>query len=123
MLKAYPVYRILITAILSMFLMGAATATCPPPPRSQTVLRHFRKAHPCPATGRTTGPCVSPDGTKYVIDHIVPLCLGPAAGGIDAVSNLAWQEYQDSLLKDRFERQMCRAHPRPCLPRAKASRQ
>lgn len=39
----------------------------------------------------------------YVVDHIVPLC----ACGDDAPYNMQWQPYKESLVKDRFEREMC----------------
>lgn len=45
-----------------------------------------------------------PHGRKgYVIDHIIPLCLG----GADAVSNMQWQTVRESYIKDKIERQQC----------------
>jgi hypothetical protein len=41
----------------------------------------------------------------YVVDHIVPLC----ACGRDSVSNMQWQRRDSSLVKDKWELQMCRA--------------
>jgi hypothetical protein len=41
--------------------------------RSASAKRDFVKAHPCPATGRTTGACKG-----YAIDHVVPLKRGGA---------------------------------------------
>lgn len=58
----------------------------------------FRKTHPCPATGKTAGPCPG-----YVVDHMYPLC----AGGLDAPSNMQWQDRGQSLVKDRIERELC----------------
>lgn len=49
--------------------------------RSSAVLYAFRKMHPCPATGRTTGAC-----PRWQMNHIWPL----DSGGCDAVSNLMW---------------------------------
>jgi hypothetical protein len=49
--------------------------------RRADVLYAYRKAHPCPVTGKTTGACPG-----WSMDHIVPL----AKGGCDMVSNLAW---------------------------------
>jgi hypothetical protein len=99
--------------ILLLWLAGSlvayeavpVSAACPPIKRSQAVVRQFRKIHPCPATGRTTGAC-----KNWVIDHRYPLC----AGGKDAVANLAWQELQASRDKDRLEREVCRLRPRSC---------
>jgi|SRR5882762_103520 len=67
--------------------------------RRPDVLTAFRKAHPCPVTGLSTGAC-----PHWAIDHVLPL----ACGGCDAVSNLQW--LPDALKsaavagKDRFER-------------------
>lgn len=41
----------------------------------------------------------------YVIDHVIPLC----AGGVDALTNLQWQEKQASYRKDVYERALCAA--------------
>ncbi len=50
--------------------------------RSSTAQTAFRKANPCPSTGKRTGPC-----RGYVIDHRVPL----RRGGRDHPSNMLWQ--------------------------------
>lgn len=63
--------------------------------RSQAVLHAFQRTHPCPSTGRATGPCKG-----WVKDHVVPL----ACGGFDAVGNLQWQSVADAKAKDRWER-------------------
>lgn len=54
----------------------------------------FRRAHPCPATGKTSGPCPG-----YVIDHVQPL----KRGGADAPSNMQWQTKAAAKAKDRVE--------------------
>jgi hypothetical protein len=41
----------------------------------------FRRNHPCPSTGRTTGRCPG-----YEVDHVRPL----ACGGADQASNMQW---------------------------------
>ena len=69
-------------------------------PRSTAELLAFKRANPCPATGERRGKCPG-----YVIDHVVPLC----AGGADAVVNMQWQEYRESLVKDADERRLCRS--------------
>ena len=60
--------------------------------RSASVKHEFQLAHPCPATGRTSGACPG-----YVKDHIVPL----ACGGPDAPSNMQWQTIRDAKAKDK----------------------
>lgn len=56
--------------------------------RDRAVVREFRMAHACPATGKFSGPCPG-----WVADHAYPLC----AGGADSVENLQWQEKSQSL--------------------------
>jgi hypothetical protein len=67
--------------------------------RSRKAVAEFKRLHPCPNTGFSTGAC--PD---YVIDHIQPLC----ACGHDTPANMQWQTVADAKLKDRDERKMCR---------------
>jgi hypothetical protein len=54
----------------------------------------FKKAHPCPATGRSTGACPG-----YVIDHVTPL----KRGGKDRPENMQWQTKEEAKAKDRWE--------------------
>jgi hypothetical protein len=68
--------------------------------RSSTVLREFRRLHPCPADPQAKGACPG-----WAIDHVVPL----ACGGCDAVVNLQWlpieaKSASGTLPKDRWER-------------------
>jgi hypothetical protein len=62
--------------------------------RSETAKHDFQKPRPCPATGKTSGPCPG-----YVIDHVVPL----KRGGPDAPSNMQWQTTAEAKAKDRVE--------------------
>ncbi len=71
--------------------------------RSEAVKDSFKRLHPCPSTGKTSGACPG-----YVIDHIVPLC----ASGPDAAYNMQWQTREQSKEKDRWERTQCNAFPR-----------
>jgi hypothetical protein len=54
----------------------------------------FKKQHPCPSTGKTSGSCPG-----YVIDHIKPL----KRGGADTPSNMQWQTEGAAKQKDRWE--------------------
>lgn len=73
--------------------------------RSSTVIRDFRKVHPCPETGITTGACAG-----WSIDHVIPL----VCGGCDAVSNMQWlpntiKSCAGTQCKDRWEQKVyCR---------------
>ena len=68
--------------------------------RSSSAKRSFEASHPCPATGRTSGPC-----NGYVIDHLQPL----ACGGADAPGNMQWQTAAAAKAKDKVERAGCKA--------------
>lgn len=63
-------------------------------PRSSMAKGQFKKSHPCPSTGRSSGACPG-----YVIDHVTPL----KRGGEDAPSNMQWQTTADAKAKDRWE--------------------
>jgi hypothetical protein len=67
--------------------------------RSESAKRDFEAMHPCPSTGRVSGPCHG-----YVIDHVMAL----ACGGIDAPSNMQWQTKEQAKAKDKWERKGCR---------------
>jgi hypothetical protein len=62
--------------------------------RSQKAKDDFKKEHPCPSTGRSSGSCPG-----YVIDHVTPL----KRGGADAPSNMQWQTIQEAKAKDKWE--------------------
>lgn len=84
-------YRSLI--VLALLMSSTVDA------RERSVVREFRKVHPCPATGQTTGACPG-----WVVDHLIPLC----AGGPDHPANMQWQEKAPSLEKDKLEWAICR---------------
>lgn len=93
-----------VTAILVMLVLSAATG-CDNArdeaghiERSEKAKRDFREMHPCPSTGKFSGPC---DG--YVVDHLFPLC----AGGCDVPENMQWQEVEAAKAKDVIELHMC----------------
>lgn len=62
--------------------------------RSQEAKSDFKRQHPCPATGRSSGACPG-----YVIDHVNPL----KRGGADAPSNMQWQTREAAKAKERWE--------------------
>jgi hypothetical protein len=66
--------------------------------RSSETRREFQRQHPCPSTGKTSGPCAG-----YVKGHIVPL----ACGGTDSPNNMQWQTVAAAKAKDRVERKGC----------------
>jgi hypothetical protein len=67
--------------------------------RSEEAKDTFKRQHPCPSTGRSTGACPG-----YVIDHRKAL----ACGGLDDPANMQWQTVADGKAKDRWERKDCR---------------
>lgn len=62
--------------------------------RSEGSKDEFKKSHPCPSTGKSSGACPG-----YVIDHVVPL----KRGGADAPSNMQWQSSRAAKAKDKVE--------------------
>lgn len=62
--------------------------------RSPEAKREFKREHPCPSSGSTSGRCEG-----YVIDHIVPL----KRGGQDSPANMQWQTIEESKAKDAIE--------------------
>jgi hypothetical protein len=62
--------------------------------RSESAKYDFKKNHPCPSTGSSTGACAG-----YVIDHVEPL----KRGGADDPSNMQWQTVDDAKAKDKWE--------------------
>lgn len=79
-------------------LVLAITISLPAFARDASVVRHFKKLHPCPATQKSYGPCPG-----YIVDHIIAL----ACGGPDDPSNMQWQTVADAKAKDKWERKGC----------------
>ena len=79
--------------IAILFLITALGVGCYPASvsaREPKQVRAFRYINPCPATAKTAGACPG-----WVVDHIVPLCLG----GADVPANMQWQDREASLRK------------------------
>jgi hypothetical protein len=51
------------------------------PARPSSARENFRKANPCPSTGRSSGSCPG-----YEVEHMNP----PACGGADSPGNMQW---------------------------------
>ncbi|HEU5296702.1 MAG TPA: HNH endonuclease signature motif containing protein [Burkholderiaceae bacterium] len=62
--------------------------------RSAAAKDDFKKSHPCPSTGKSSGACPG-----YVIDHVKPL----KRGGADDPSNMQWQTVEAAKEKDKVE--------------------
>ena len=62
--------------------------------RSSSAKNSFKKSHPCPATGNTSGSCKG-----YVIDHVKAI----KHGGKDDPSNMQWQSREAAKAKDMVE--------------------
>lgn len=109
----WPTAICIVIVLIAIALMGCTPAIAGDPapagrvagpvgvatPRDPATVYAFRKANACPSTGKLgMGACPG-----WVVDHVLPLCLG----GPDVVQNMQWQEVRQSYIKDVFERQMC----------------
>ena len=62
--------------------------------RSVVAKDDFKKGHPCPSTGKSSGACPG-----YIVDHVHPL----KRGGADSPSNMQWQTTAAAKAKDKTE--------------------
>jgi hypothetical protein len=89
-------YSALLVALLLLPVLAFPAAGSIRDPAQRAA---FKRAHPCPTTGRARGACPG-----YVVDQIRPLC----AGGLDHPANMQWQTRADAKAKDRAEVSECR---------------
>lgn len=96
----------LLASLLALALLGSIAADGQAkPPRSNSAVAAFKRANPCPSTGKaSTAPCPG-----HIVDHITPLC----AGGADDPSNMQWQTTEAAREKDREEKRACARARRP----------
>lgn len=83
---------------LALLMLATQANTASISPRSKAARAEFQRQNPCPATGKSRGPCPG-----WVVDHVVPL----ACGGVDAPANMQWQTVAGGKAKDREERRFC----------------
>jgi hypothetical protein len=76
--------------------------------RSRAARAEFVRANPCPATGKTAGPCAG-----HQVDHVLALC----AGGTDRASNMAWLTVAQHKSKTSSDVGICRAQKAGVLNR------
>ena len=69
-----------LAPVLSLLALGAPLALAGPTPPSPQA--EFQRLNPCPANDARSGDCPG-----YVIDYVVPRCLG----GPDEPYNMRWQ--------------------------------
>jgi outer membrane biosynthesis protein TonB len=60
------------------------------PARPSSAKENFRKAYPCPSTGRSSGSCPG-----YEVEHMNP----PACGGADSPGNMQWVQASSARKK------------------------
>lgn len=83
-----------------LLIYALACLALPAQARDPAVVREWRRDHPCPSTGKTTGSCPG-----WIADHRIPICLGLE---YDVPANLQWQEIEASHRKDKLEWEVCR---------------
>ncbi len=88
-----------MTRLLAVLLALALCASAFAAPRDAAVRYEFRKAHPCPSTGKRTGRCPG-----YQIDHTVAIMNG----GADTVANMQWLANDAHRAKTREDFLVCK---------------
>lgn len=88
----------LVLVVAIGFAAGEVTQAAP---RSSAVRAEFRKANPCPSTGKVAGACPG-----WEVDHRLAL----VCGGSDRVDNLQWLSVEEHRAKTRAEVKLCRTN-------------
>lgn len=88
-----------VAVIALLWLALAATAS----ERSRVLRAEFQRLNPCPANGKSRGPCPG-----FNIDHREALICG----GKDELSNLQWLPVAEHREKTRVEVKLCRSRVR-----------
>ena len=88
---------LLAPAFAALLFVGAVDAS----PRSHAARAEFKRANPCPSTGKTSAKAACPG---WQIDHVVPL----KCGGDDAPTNMQWLTVADHNAKTKAEAKLCR---------------
>jgi len=95
----------ILVALMCAFTLTAFAQTCTLPrtangniKRSASEVYKFRKANPCPVTGKTTGACPG-----FQVEHTIPLC----ACGPDKVSNMTWMATAEHKIKTKADVKHC----------------
>lgn len=86
-------------ASLALALLLLATAASAAISRDRNQVNAFKRANPCPITGKATGAC-----RGWEVDHRVPL----KCGGADHPSNMQWLTRGQHKHKTRSEAKLCR---------------
>jgi 5-methylcytosine-specific restriction endonuclease McrA len=80
---------LLIIIIIALLLLSFAEARTA---RSYKARAEFKRLQPCPATGKSSGPCPG-----WEIDHVVPLYKD----GADSPANMQWLKIEQHREKHR----------------------
>jgi hypothetical protein len=92
-----------VRALIVTVGVAVLAASAPAIERSRAVVAEFRRANPCPSTGKIRGACPG-----YQVDHREALICG----GRDSVDNLQWLSIEEHKAKTRVEVKLCRSRRR-----------
>lgn len=90
-----------MSAGLSALAVGLAILLAAPldaDARDRQQRRAFVREHPCPVTGKRSGPCPG-----WQVDHVIPLC----AGGADHPKNMQWLTVRRHRIKTSTDLRLC----------------
>lgn len=94
-------------AVALVSVLFCATTAVHALPRDKVQTAHFKRDHPCPATGKSKGPCKG-----YNVDHKQSLMTG----GADHPDNMQWVKTADHKRKTKQDLADCKKGP-VCLHR------